>query len=101
MKRIKCLYLVLFIILCFCLCSCGSSNKDSEIRPFVYIDDVPDDWSEVASPYCYYYEVDTHVVYIGRDSFHQYGSFVRLESAEYEGYIYDLNNNQFIGFNRE
>lgn len=68
MKRIKLIACLVFVtILCFGLCSCNLSSKninDDVKRPFVCIDNVPDDWSEVASPYCYYYEVDTHVVYI-------------------------------------
>lgn len=56
----------------------------------------------------YYYNIDTKIVYIGESKMtnfdsdivnNYYGMLIELKSEEYENYIYNIENNQFIGIN--
>lgn len=53
----------------------------------------PDGWDDGI----WLYEENTGVVYF-KDQMN--GAIIKLESADYEFYIYDKKNNEFIGYNR-
>lgn len=59
--------------------------------------DVPDGW-QTAKCQCFYYDINTHIVYVGTANLGTYGSFVyKMESAEYRCYTYDIETGEFIG----
>lgn len=53
----------------------------------------PDNWKDGV----WLYEENTGVVYF-KDWMN--GTIIKLESADYEFYIYDEKNNEFVGYNR-
>lgn len=82
----------------------GSGNVeakgDSEDLPYLLtrITDLPDEWS--SSKYmCYYYHIDTKVVYFGTSNLSTSAVLFELKSEEFRNYIYDEESNKFIGVN--
>lgn len=96
----KFLVLIVVVATSFSLCCCGKVEDTGQYvgKPFVIIERVPSDWTDLGN---YYYEVDTKVVYIGRNPNYSDNMFVKLESEEFEGYVYDLDTDSFVGFNRD
>lgn len=88
-----------FLILLGCLlCICsftGCSYDDlNTTKGFENIaeEDVPEEFKGTGR---FYYFKETGVIYIGFDR-----SALKLESAEYECYIFDKENKEFVGYNR-
>ena len=99
---------ILSCILLLSLLGCGNNTsfnmrdgyyntEDNIYYLFNKIETIPDDWTE-AEFNDYYYQVDTNVVYIGTNNLSsQCATIIKLESEEYDKYIYDKENNKFIG----
>lgn len=92
-------YIICFLICLICLFSfvgCGVEGVDAFVTPykgFVELDeeDLPDDYKDTGN-YCY--NEKTGLVYLIFDR-----SVVKLESADYEFYIYDKQKKEFAGYN--
>lgn len=93
MKRKVIVFLLLSILMIFNLVGCDTLDSLNTVKGFEHIaeEDVPADYKGTGT---YYYNKTTGVVYIVFDR-----SAVKLESADYEFYIYDKQNNEFIGYN--
>ena len=94
MKKKIVLVLLLGTLLTANLTGCNALDSLDTTKGFKYIaeGDVPTDYKDTGSSY-YYNEV-TGVVYVCFDQ-----CIVKLESADYEFYIYDKQNNEFVGYN--
>lgn len=102
---------VLLICIAFTLIGCSAdipvydtnNNKDSDDLKYLItrITDVPNGWSE-SDNNCYYYQVDTKIVYFGSSNLNSnYGVYlIELKSDKYDNYIYDEDTNEFIGVER-
>lgn len=93
MRKKIVLVLLLGVLLTTNLVGCNALESLDTTKGFKYIaeEDVPTDYKDTGS---YYYNEATGVVYICFDR-----SIVKLESADYEFYIYDKQNNEFVGYN--
>lgn len=68
-------------------------SVDYKLFKSIDCDDIPDSFTSSGK---YYYQVDTGVVYIGYTS-NGTRLFVKLESADYDKYVYDVEGKEFIG----
>ena len=102
----------IFLLICMMLvltgCDTLKYNTDNNIEDaneltylLTKIADVPDGWSE-SDRNCYYYHVDTKIVYFGADNLSSTAGMyiVELKSDKYVNYIYNENANEFIGIER-
>lgn len=94
MRKKIVLVLLLGTLLTANLVGCDALVPLDTTKGFKYIaeEDVPTDYKDTGS---YYYNKLTGVVYVCFDR-----CIVKLESAEYECYIFDKENKEFIGYNR-
>lgn len=85
-------YIICFLICLICLFSCVGSLVTLH-KGFVELDeeDLPDDYKDTGN-YCY--NEKTGLVYMVYVS-----SVTKLESSDYEFYIYDKEKKEFIGYN--
>ena len=59
------------------------------------IENVPDGW-ETSKYMCFYYDINTSIIYVGKNDMSINSSFVyELKSDEYRNYVYD--GEDFIG----
>ena len=93
MKKKIVLVLLLGTLLTANLTGCNALDSLDTTKGFKHIaeEDVPTDYKDTGS-YCYN-EV-TGVVYVCFDR-----CIVKLESADYEFYIYDKQKKEFVGYN--
>lgn len=70
-------------------------NKDAYM--LTRITDIPDGWKS-SEFMTFYYDINTYIVYVGTNSLSSNNSNIyELRSAEYRNYVYDEENNEFIG----
>ena len=93
MKKKIVLVLLLGTLLTADLTGCNALDSLDTTKGFKYIaeEDVPTDYKDTGS---YYYNEVTGVVYVCFDR-----CIVKLESADYEFYIYDKQKKEFVGYN--
>lgn len=90
MKKKIVLVLLLGTLLTANLTGCNALDTTKGFK-YIAEEDVPTDYKDTGS---YYYNEVTGVVYVCFDR-----CIVKLESADYEFYIYDKQNNEFVGYN--
>lgn len=99
--RNVCLVIALILLSVFCM-GCASlkytnEGKDEPLYMVTRVKNTPDGWSD-SEFQCYYYNNDTKIVYFGSNNLGTNGALLlELKSEEYRNYIYDEENNKFIG----
>lgn len=99
-KQIKILIVCLIIAVCgLFIVSCDSSSNKEEKHNYMLekVEDVPDGWN-TSRNMSFYYDINTSIVYVGKSDLGMRNAFVyELKSKDYRNYIYDKNENKFIG----
>lgn len=80
-----------------------SESVDETAYLLKSIDNVPEGW-KTADKQCFYYDINTNIIYVGNtnigimSSINRHDVFVyKLESAEYRCYTYDTETGEFVG----
>lgn len=75
----------------------GNVELNADAYMLTRITDIPDGWKN--SKYMtFYYDINTYIVFVGTNSLASDNSKIyELCSAEYRNYVYDEENNEFVG----
>lgn len=99
-KQIKILIVCLIIAVCglfIVSCDYHCNKEDKHYYMLEKVEDVPYGWN-TSRHMSFYYDINTSIVYVGKNNFGANNAFVyELKSKDYRNYVYDKNENKFIG----
>lgn len=88
---------VSFCTLVFVSCDFTCSKECNHNYMLEKVEDIPEGW-ETARNMSFCYDINTSIVYVGKSDLGMRNAFVyELKSKDYRNYVYDKNENKFIG----